>query len=396
MYIRKIGVMGAVVALTVVNTLAPSVAKAVEGKAGKPLKVFIMAGQSNMQGKAQVFTIERLNLSADSKQMYQDMKVKDGLPSAVKDAYGVYYTDEGIESHGPLKPGYGGTTSANTRFGPDYTFAIDMQKHLNEPFLIIKTAWGGKDLLQQFRPPSAGPFEKDKDRKGQPTGYFYNLIIKGVNEVLADPGKYHPAYKPADGYEIAGFVWFQGFNDWISGGYPSTGEGKKAIKDYSEYSRLMACLIRDVRKDLKVPKMPFVIGVAGFGGPIDDPKDNQYRFRKAQEAPASLPEFQGNVIAVRTENCWDMEWERISKKVNEAAIAEIRAKNPGKGGRSLSGAAEKMAPQVAPKVLNPTEQAIFKLGKSNEGYHYLGSAYIYGKIGKVLAGGMIKLNQNPK
>lgn len=33
--------------------------------AAKPLKIFIMAGQSNMQGKAQVRTIERLKLTED-------------------------------------------------------------------------------------------------------------------------------------------------------------------------------------------------------------------------------------------------------------------------------------------------------------------------------------------
>jgi len=371
-------VMSTVVALAIGNTFA-----------GKPFKVFILAGQSNAQGKAQVFTIERLSLTEDSKQMYQDMMVKDGIPSAVKDAYGVYYTDEALSGYGPLSPGYG-NPKPNTRFGPDYTFGIYMQKHLNEPFLVIKTAWGGKDLLQQFRPPSAGPFEKEKDRKGKPTGYYYQETIKGVNLVLADLGKYHPGYNKDDGYEIAGFLWFQGFNDLIQGdseNYKAT--GTKPLFD--EYSRLMACFIRDVRKDLKAPKMPFVIGVVGFDGPTDNPKDKQYHFRKAQEAPASLPEFAGNVIAVRTENCWDMEWERINKKALAAARAEVLAKSPGTKGKTLAGAVEKRAVEIASRVLTPTEDKIFKLGKSNEGFHYLGSAFIYGNIGKVLAEGMIKI-----
>lgn len=383
MHIRKIGVMGAVIALTVVHTLA----------AGKPLKVFIMAGQSNMQGKAQVSTIARMNLTEDSKPMYRDMMGEDGNTIAPKGVYEVYFTagrTGGSVKAGPARPGFGEVSNPKDTFGPDYTFGIYMQKHLNEPFLIIKTAWGGRDLIQQFRPPSGGAFEKEKDRMGSPTGHYYNGIIKHVNEVLADPGKYHPGYNKDDGYEIAGFVWFQGYNDLIQGGsefYKAT-ETKPA---FDEYSRLMACFIRDIRKDLKSPKMPFVIGVAGFDGPVDNPKDNQYHFRKAQEAPASLPEFQGNVVAVRTENCWDMEWARISKKVNEAALAEIRAKNPTKKGKSLYGAAEKMAPEIAAKILTPEEQKILTLGQSNESFHYIGSAYIYGKIGKVLADGMIKI-----
>lgn len=198
---NRIRAIGVIVAFTFLNTFA----------AAKPLKVFIMAGQSNMQGKAKVSTIERLTLTEDGKQLYQDMAVKNGLPSAVKDAYGVYFGAGELPVQGPLQPGYGATMSPGTTFGPDYTFSIYMQKHLNEPFLIIKTAWGGKDLVQQFRPPSGGPLEKEKDKHGNPTGHFYNLVIKHVNEVLADPGKYHPAYNKADGYEIAGFVWFQGF-----------------------------------------------------------------------------------------------------------------------------------------------------------------------------------------
>jgi hypothetical protein len=360
--------------------------------ADKPLKIFIMAGQSNMQGKAKVSTIERLNLTEDSKQMYQDMMGKDGSPSAVKDVYSVYFSGDPVQ--GPLKPGYGDETNKNPNFGPDYTFGIYMQKHLNEPFLIIKTAWGGKDLLTQFRPPSAGPLAGvEKDRKGEPIGNFYNLIIKHVNEVLADPGKYHPGYNPANGYEIAGFVWFQGFNDLISDAYLTDKSNRKSPKDFSEYGRLLACLIRDVRKDLKAPKMPFVIGVVGFDGPVENTEDNQYRFRKAQESPASLPEFAGNVVAVRTEHCWDMEWTRISNKLTDAAKKKILASSPDLKPKSLETAVSKEIKTMAPEVLTPAELKIFQVGKSNEGFHYLGSAYIYGKIGKVMAEGMISLEK---
>ncbi len=256
--------------------------------APKPLKVYILAGQSNMQGKAGVRTIERLNMTEDSKQMYMDMNVKNGLPSAPKDVYGVYFGGDHMSRKkasplsvmkGPLKPGYEGEMTSKSTFGPEYTFGIYMQKHLNEPILIVKIAWGGRNLIEQFRPPSAGKYltltgkvigeEKVMDGHGNPIGHYYNTVIKRVNEVLADPGKYHPAYKKADGYEIAGFVWFQGFNDLV-GPYPykDPKQGKKSGKDYSEYSRLLGLFIKDIRKDLKTPKMPFVIGVMGIGGEL--------------------------------------------------------------------------------------------------------------------------------
>ena len=143
--------------------------------AGEPLKVYILAGQSNMQGKARVRTIERLNLTEDSKEMYKEMTGEDGLPPAVKDVHGVYFSQsrgEPVVLKGPLRPGYEGEITPDSSFGPEYTFGIYLQKHLGEPFLIIKTAWGGKNLLQQFRPPSASeyPMEDAKAEKVESGG----------------------------------------------------------------------------------------------------------------------------------------------------------------------------------------------------------------------------------
>lgn len=341
--------------------------------AAKPLKIFILAGQSNMQGNAQVRTIARLNMADDGKQMYQDMQVKDGLPSAAEDVYGVYFSNGDMsrgkerpveEQAGPLQPGFGGELTPGTTFGPEYTFAIYMHKYLNEPFLIIKTAWGGRDLLQQFRPPSAGKYEEEKDKHGNPTGQYYDLIVERVNEVLADPGKYHPAYDKDAGYEIAGFVWFQGFNDML-GLYP----GSKYDKDYSEYSRLMATFIRDIRKDLHAPKMPFVIGVLGIGG-----VEPEHPFRNAQEAPAALPEFEGNVAAVRTGQYWDPELARIEEKLKEATRKEALARNPELAKVAeqqpwkLDKAAWKLRKEVRPQALTSEEQNFQKVGTSNQAY----------------------------
>jgi len=50
-------------------TMTLSVSAAVAVAAAKPLKVYILAGQSNMQGKAKVRTIERLNMTEDSKSL---------------------------------------------------------------------------------------------------------------------------------------------------------------------------------------------------------------------------------------------------------------------------------------------------------------------------------------
>jgi len=404
MFSKKFSLIISLAIVAVVNSTAT---------AGKPLKVFILAGQSNMQGKARVRTIERLNMTEDGKQMYEDIMGEDSSPAPVKGVYSIYFT--GGRSgpsvfKGPLQPGYEGEITPDSSFGPEYTFGIYMQEHLNEPFLIIKTAWGGKNLLQQFRPPSAGelPFDEAKAKKlkaegaldaavaehKKKTGEYYRLMMQHVNEVLADPGTYHPAYNDEDGYEIAGFVWFQGFNDLV-GPYPRVDptKGKKSPKDFSEYSRLMACFIRDVRKDVKAPEMPFVIGAIGIGGPTEDTENQQYWLRKAQEAPAALPEFKGDVTAVRTEHCWDMELQRIHDKVNGAVRKKALADNPEleKKPAAMRNAVSRLKKTMTPEVLTAEELNFMKAGQSNAEYHYMGSAYTYGKIGKAFADALVEM-----
>jgi Carbohydrate esterase, sialic acid-specific acetylesterase len=127
--------------------------------------------------------------------------------------------------------------------------------------------------------------------------------------VLADPKRVCPEYDVKSGFEMAGFVWLQGFNDLVDG---TTYPGPDQPGKFDEYSRLMAHFIRDVRKDLAAPKMPFMIGVLGVGGE----KDNLH-FRNAMAAPADMPEFKGNVIAVATAPFWDKVIEAAEPKQGE-------------------------------------------------------------------------------
>lgn len=214
-------------------------------------------------------------------------------------------------------------TKIGGKIGPEFTFGIYMEKGLNEPILIIKTAWGGRSLNTEFRPPSAGPYklpkviqdEGDKhpqgahgipkledrkawqEKKDADAGVFYRMMVEHVKKVLADPKRVCPAYDPKEAYELAGLFWLQGFNDLVGGmTYPGPDEPGR----FDLYSDLLAKFIRDVRKDLSAPRMPFVIGVLGVGGE----SENEV-FRKAMAAPAATTEFQGKVIAVETAPFWD-------------------------------------------------------------------------------------------
>jgi len=427
-------------------TLAILALPAFPANAAQPLKVYILAGQSNMQGAAALSTIARLAMTPDSLPMYKEMTGGDGKyetkvvwkegdePNKWLEQYkGKQYTvvpntyiaylgaarmgDQVIQ--GPLSVGFGAKPD---KIGPEFTFGLYMQKHLQEPILIIKAAWGGKNIFLDFRPPSAGPFFPDpskvEDRKGnkgiitaeeriaraeKAQHRYYNLMVKHVKSVLADPGKYHPAYDKEAGYEIDGFVWFQGWNDLVGPGdiYPWNEEAKDAqgilrdgqdVRDYSKYSELLAQFIRDVRKDVNAPNMPFVIGVIGVGGEQLEPDDKQLCFRKAMAAPAGMPEFKDTVAAVHTAKYWDIAAQGLRDKVRTEAEKRVAEDFPEiKRFAARNKKISEFIEQLTPEMLTAEEIELINVGTSHAGFHYMGSAYTYGKIGEAFAKAMIDL-----
>lgn len=382
----------------------------------KPLKIYILCGQSNMQGHAKLSTFPAVSEDPKTAAIYKEITDKNGKPVECRNVYISYLTDGGwvkkfkpIEKNGPLTAGFGGFADGS-EIGPEFTFGIYMEKLTNSPILLIKTAWGGRDLNTDFRSPSSGPFEfpkallKRKERDGEDlakvksdkvkaTGKYYRLMIDHVKKVLADPKKYYPAYNKKDGLEIAGFVWFQGFNDLHNNYvYPY----KDTPDQYSLYTDLLVNFIKDVRKDLKTPKMPFVIGVLGVSGDLkslDRPRliKNIKNFRTAMAAPANMPEFKGNVVAVHTEKYWDDELGkldfRLTKNVKEKLKKSVKKKRMNKNER------EAERKRLMDKEFTKEEQKILKQQKSNAFYHYLGSAKILTQIGKAFAEAMNKLEK---
>ena len=314
-----------------IATLLITTLFAATGVEAKPLKVFILAGQSNMEGHAEVRTFDYIGKDPLTAPLLKEMRNPDGTPRVCDKVWMSYLTgpydgSANGEGLGKLTAGFGARgdqpTKDGGKIGPEFTFGITMEKELKEPILIIKTAWGGRSLNTEFRPPSAGPYTLPKeiqelwdkhpqgahgvpkleDRKqwqadkDAASGVFYRMMIEHVKKVLADPKRVCPEYDEKAGFELAGFVWLQGFNDLVDG---TTYPGPDQPEKYDEYSRLLSHFIRDVRKDLSAPKMPFVIGVLGVDG------EQHVNFRKAMAAPADMPEFKGNVVAVDTAPFWD-------------------------------------------------------------------------------------------
>jgi len=315
------------------------------------------------------------------------------------------------EQVGQLTAGFG-AKQGGPKIGPEFTFGIYMQKLLDEPMVFIKTAWGGKSLNTDFRPPNGGPYEfneaqlaafkkQDKDLvqmkadKAKVTGQSYRLMIEHVKKVLADLKRVYPDYDPQQGYELAGFVWLQGWNDMVDS---STYPNRDKAGGYDLYSKLLAQFIRDVRKDLSAPKLPFVIGVMGVGGPVEKyaPDQQRYKgihqnFRLAMAAPAALPEFKGNVAAVLTEQYWDMEVVelKVREKTIKAKVDEIN--NQVKAGTLTREAGKTAADRLYAETFNPRELRILKESTSNFDFHYMGSAKIMAQIGKGFAEAMVAM-----
>jgi Carbohydrate esterase, sialic acid-specific acetylesterase len=369
----------------------------------KPLKVFILAGQSNMQGHAEISTFDSMADDPKTAAILSEMRTADGKPRVCEKVWisSVGCAGDGwkdvIEQKGKLTAGFGASTE---KIGPEFTFGITMEKLLDEPILIIKTSWGGRSLHTDFRPPGAGPYvfsdyeltqckrrgddlEKIKTDKAKATGLFHRHMIEHVRKVLANIKRVVPEFDPKQGYELAGFVWFQGFNDLVS---DWTYEKQMKPGGYDMYGELLAQFIRDVRKDLSASKLPFVIGVMGIGGVQEGKKAPQMYFRQAQAAPASLPEFMGNVVAVQTAPFWDDEldalherWEKLNEKLDQHAN-----KNPNLTREAQDEARKKaIAENFMPEELKRLK------GVSNGGYHYLGAAKILAPIGKAFAEALV-------
>ena len=124
-----------------------------------PLKVFILSGQSNMQGHAMMNTFDYIGKDPKTAPMLADMRDKDGKPRICDKVWISYLSEDRnrkpTEIMGKLTGGFGATPE---KIGPEFTFGIYMEKSLNEPILLIKTAWGGKSLNTDFRSPGSGPF----------------------------------------------------------------------------------------------------------------------------------------------------------------------------------------------------------------------------------------------
>jgi alpha-galactosidase len=276
------------------------------GGAADRVKVFILAGQSNMVGhgkvemglsptykegdpghqreiKGGIGGLRHLATNPATAKRYRHLLGKEG-EWVERDDVWIHSTAPG-KSDGRLTVGFG----KGNWFGPELQFGHRVGDFLDEPVLIIKTAWGGHSLGIRFRPPSSGKanYEKTND-KDEDVGTSYREMVRIVQEICKNPGSRFPELEGRE-VEIAGFGWHQGWND----------AGSREMVD--EYAANMANLIRDLRKDLGVKDLPVVIANTGMIGMEATGIRAELCEIQLKMADAKvMPEFAGTIAAIET------------------------------------------------------------------------------------------------
>ena len=275
----------------------------------KPVKVFIMMGQSNMIGFGRIDPVDTPGTLAHVTQAQnsdQHLLTNDGKWRVRDDVWCVKTTVG--QKQGWLQPGFGARSSF---IGPELEFGNVLGDHFDEPVLIIKAAQGNRSLGWDILPPGSEEFRHDGRVyagyeettpswiEGEPknpvnwyAGKQYDDFVKDIHDVLDNLPNYYPAYK-GQGFEIIGFAWWQGHKDQNSA-------------HASRYEQNLVRLIKTLRKEFEVPSAPMVLATIAFDG--WDLKSHGLTVANAQLAVSgetgNYPEFAGNVQTVEVRGFW--------------------------------------------------------------------------------------------
>lgn len=203
-----------------------------------------------------------------------------------------------------------GCGASASQIGPELGFGHMVGNFHEEPVLILKASQGNRSLAWDFLPPGSERFEvgdmiyagyKDKQpswKKGEEpkeipwyAGKQYDDCVNAAKETLAKFDESFPHWE-GRGYEIAGFVWFQGHKD----------HGSEV--NAAHYEKNLVTLIKALRKDFNAPEASFVVST-GCGNPgREGPGLTIAEAQLAVGDPAKHPEFKGTVKSVDIRHIW--------------------------------------------------------------------------------------------
>ncbi len=286
----------------------------------KPVKVFIMMGQSNMLGFGRLGPDSQkgsLEFYVKSEGKYPFLIDESGQWTKRNDVRYVFFQPGG--RGGGLKNNDWLTPKNN--FGPELGFGYVIGEALADPVMLLKVCIGNRGLGWDLLPPGSERYEveekgktfvyagyKDSSAKWEkgtepvPVNWYagkqYDDDVAAAKNILADIGTYYPG---ATKYEVAGFVWFQGHKD----------QGEPYA---SRYEKNLVHLIKVLRKEFNAPNAKFAIAT-GCGNPGTE--GGGKIVAEAQLAVSGekgkYPEFKGNVKTADVRGFWPNAEESPSK-----------------------------------------------------------------------------------
>ena len=238
--------------LVVLGVLAALVAHQPLQAADDEVRIFIFAGQSNMVG------------SDSNDSLVDNHPPFKGAAAEQKDVRFSYNLGPNKSSDGwvAMKP-------VDRVFGPEMTFARKLKKHAKHPIAIIKDAWGGTTLVNDWNP--AGPEGGKK---------LYSRLMKQVAARLKDLDDKGVKYR------IEAMMWHQGENDMFN---------REGIVTYEKNLRNF---IANIRKDFKAPKLKFFVGEISNKGVWG--MDNRHRVAQICVQQMAVVKTDPNVYFVPT------------------------------------------------------------------------------------------------
>lgn len=280
---------------------------------GKPVKVYILLGQSNM--------LEMGKVAGDQEGTLQYAVKSKGLYPYLVDDAGNWTVRQDVRNVAVMGSGGPGKTQvrkndwlqvAGGKIGVEIGIGHHLGQFHDEPVLILKSAIGNRSLGWDLLPPDSpayeftdpkdsktyiyagygqSPLRWEKGTEPEPiswqAGLQYDGDIARAQEVLSNLGTYFPG---ASEYEVVGFFWWQGDKDRYNAGHAQ------------KYERNLVNLITQLRQEFNAPTAKFVCATLGQTDK-DNAQGTEKEILEAQFAvsnPSKYPQFQGNVATVYT------------------------------------------------------------------------------------------------
>ena len=276
----------------------------------KPVQVYLLLGQSNMLGFGKI--------KGDEGSLEHAVKEKQLYPYLIDDS-GTWTECQDVRNVRVMGSGTGGMRLFNNewmtiksgKIGPEIGIGHHVGHVTDAPVMILKSCIGNRALGWDLLPPGSEGFEFTDAKgetwvhpgyKGSPArwkkgtepkkinwyaGMQYDGDIARAKKVLAELDTYYPG---ANGYEIAGFFWWQGDRD------------SRSAALSSRYEKNLVHLIKQLRKEFEAPNAKFVC--ASLGQTKQGATDGSGKILAAMLAvdgeSGNYPEFNGNVATVYT------------------------------------------------------------------------------------------------